>query len=76
MLCLLLLTIYAILYVCRFDEAIDSYHRSLAIQPTSPFTADMLDHALTDYCHYYAASTEGEEEGREVEGVEDRDMSI
>ena len=64
------------LYICRFDEAIDSYHRSLALQPTSPFTAEMLDHALTDYCHYYPAST-GEEEGREEEeGVEDREMSI
>ena len=66
--------IYTTCYVCRFDEAIDSYHRSLAIQPTSPFTAEMLDHALTDYCHYLPASTE--EEGREEQGVEDREMSI
>ena len=83
-LCMLVFTIYCIyniflctiLYVYRFDEAIDSYHRSLAIQPTSPFTAEMLDHALTDYCHYYPASTVEEEEDGEEEGVEDREMSI
>ena len=40
----------------RFDEAIASYHRALALHPSSAFCAEMLCHALEDTCLYPAAS--------------------
>lgn len=36
----------------RFDEAIASYHRALALHPSSAFCAEMLSHALEDTCLY------------------------
>ena len=34
----------------RFDEAISSYHRALALHPSSAFCAEMLSRALEDIC--------------------------
>ena len=38
----------------RFDEAITSYHRALALHPSSAFCAEMLSRALEDTCLYPA----------------------
>ena len=35
----------------KFDNAIDSYHRALALQPTFTFCIDMLNKAMHDSCN-------------------------
>jgi hypothetical protein len=35
-------------FVCRFDEAVEQYHRALSLQPAFSFCADMLSQALED----------------------------
>ena len=41
---------------CRFDEAVEQYHRALSLQPSFSFCADMLTQVLEDMSLYKAES--------------------
>ena len=60
----------------RFDEAISSYHKALALHPSSAFCAEMLSRALEDTCTYTIYNNDLNSQQNNMYSTEEDDLNM